>query len=157
MAGTIIYALEYVVNEKLVVQLSHVSPEQYCYSIGICSLLFSLLYIFVYTIPNFNVLITERVTSHNGNILYIVSCYLLLIVASFGHSISYFRLLKNVGAVATGILQALRAISVFAFSALLFCSFDASQCYNWYKGLATALVSVGVISFSYFSPPKNKS
>ena len=141
-------------NEKMVVQLSNISPEKYCYSLGFGSLAFSLIYILLYTIPNIDELIISRIQSHNGNIPLIIICYLMLVIASLGHNIAYFRLLKSVGAVATGVLQALRAISVFGTSALLFCSFDPSQCYNTYKGIATALVAVGVIFFSYFSPVK---
>jgi len=83
--------------------------------------------------------------------------YLCLILSSFGHSFAYYYLLSYVGAVSTGILQALRAISVFILSAYYFCSVDLSQCFTMWKGLSTLLVVSGVIGFSFATTFKKSS
>jgi hypothetical protein len=74
--------------------------------------------------------------------------YIILILASLGHSISYFQLVECTGAVATGVLQALRAVGVFGISHVWFCDIDKGQCYTAWKGLATIVVVLGVLAFA---------
>ena len=46
----------------------------------------------------------------------------------------------STGAVATGVLQALRAVIVFFASHLLFCAGDSAQCFNATKALSALVV-----------------
>lgn len=64
------------------------------------------------------------------------------------HTLTYFQLLRDKGAVATGLLQSLRACLVFALSAALYCRTQASQCYTVYRGFSTLLVACGIFYYS---------
>ena len=86
--------------------------------------------------------------------------YIILVLASLGHrfvyhqfihtySIAYFELIKSTGAVATGVIQALRAVLVFGISHSLFCSVETKQCYTSAKGISTCVVMSGIILFAY--------
>jgi len=59
--------------------------------------------------------------------------------------LSFFSFLFLVG---TGVFQALRAVLVFGLSGFLFCDLEKSQCFTVYKAISTAVVSMGVVSYS---------
>ena len=140
--GTIMFALEYVMHEFF---LKNVQPEQMGVYMGMFSGIWTLIYINVYALRN-----VEGVTVKLDQTAYVL--YLVLILGSLGHSWSYFRLVKGVGATYVGILQAVRAISVFFASSLLFCAADALQCFTSLKFVSSMIVVTGVILFAL--PPK---
>jgi hypothetical protein len=70
---------------------------------------------------------------------------------------AYFELVESTGAVATGVLQALRAVCVFGISHVWFCEQDSGQCYNSWKGLATVVVVMGVMAFAAAKGAKHHS
>ncbi|ORX97917.1 hypothetical protein K493DRAFT_406759 [Basidiobolus meristosporus CBS 931.73] len=122
---TLMFASVYVTNEKVVSKPGAPTPEEICtWS-----------------------LVRQPIETHGGNPVHISICYGLLVLASFGHSFTYFRLLGSVGAVSTGVLQALRAISVFLASSFAFCSRDTHQCFTREKAISTAIVVMGVTGF----------
>ena len=51
--------------------------------------------------------------------------YGIMLLSAVAHSITYFQIMGQAGAVTTGIMQAARAVGVFVFSALLFCAHTA--------------------------------
>ena len=53
--------------------------------------------------------------------------------------------------VSTGLLQSVRAVLVFGASAYFFCANDEAQCFTPAKGLATAVVAVGVAGYVWAS------
>lgn len=120
------------------------------YTGGTCFILFSV-YILLHTIPNWNLLVTTSIQRHHGNTIIIMEHYLYLTIASFFHAISHYDVVATVGAVPIGVLNALRAVSVFAASSALFCTQQASQCYNSRKGVSTAVVVCGALAYSVAS------
>ena len=58
-------------------------------------------------------------------------------------------MLGSLGAVTTGVMQSLRAVLVFALSSIAFCSQQQSQCYDTKRGMATLIVVVGVLYYSW--------
>lgn len=64
---------------------------------------------------------------------------------------AYFELIATTGSVSTGVLAALRAVSVFVFSSLLFCGTHHEQCFNGWKGLSTVFVMAGLVYYGYGS------
>ncbi|CDF34614.1 unnamed protein product [Chondrus crispus] len=117
------------------------------YTGGSCLLLFSI-YISLHTIPNWELLVTSSIRRHHGNITIILEEYFYLAVASFFHAISHYDVVATIGAVPIGVCNAIRAVSVFGVSSLLFCTHQASQCYNSRKGLSTAIVIIGALGYS---------
>lgn len=112
-----------------------------------CLILFGA-YVMVHTIPNWNELVTRSIARHHGNTLLIAEQYFYLALAAFLHAISHYDIVATVGAVPVGVLNAVRAVSVFAVSSLLFCEHQASQCYNTRKGISTAIVIIGACGYS---------
>lgn len=117
------------------------------YTGGSCLALF-VAYILAHTVPRWDALVTSSIARHHGNRLLIGEHYACLTVASFFHAVSHYDVVATVGAVAVGVLNALRAVSVFAVSSWLFCAWQASQCYSPRKGTATALVIAGAVAYS---------
>lgn len=117
------------------------------YTGGTCLVLFGA-YILTYTIPNWKELVTSSIEKHHGNKAIILKEYIYLMVASFFHAISHYDIVATVGAVPVGVLNAIRAVSVFGASSMLFCSHQASQCYNSRKGASTAVVVMGAFGYS---------
>lgn len=117
------------------------------YTGGTCLFLFGI-YVLTHTVPNWGALVTSSIEKHHGNTTLILEEYLYLTVASFFHAITHYDIVATVGAVPIGILNALRAVSVFGASSWLFCAHQASQCYSSRKGASTALVILGALGYS---------
>lgn len=120
------------------------------YTGGTCLLLFGA-YVVTHTLPHWDELVTASIARHHGDTTIIMEEYLYLTIASFFHAISHYDIVATVGAVPVGVLNAIRAVSVFAASAKLFCRRQASQCYSGRKGVSTAVVVVGAIGYSLAS------
>lgn len=120
------------------------------YTGGSCLIIFSV-YVLAHTVPNWNILVTTSIARHHGNTTLIFEYYMYLSIASFFHAISHYDVVATVGAVPVGVLNALRAVSVFAVSSYAFCSHQASQCYNSRKGVSTAVVIGGAVAYALAS------
>lgn len=73
--------------------------------------------------------------------------------SAFFHSYAYYRLLSKVGSISTGLLQSIRAVSVFLASHYFFCGSHSEQCMNKQKILSTIIVFVGVTGYSLTTKP----
>ncbi|CAN8066995.1 unnamed protein product [Agarophyton chilense] len=124
------------------------------YTGGSCLFIFGA-YVLTYTVPNWKQLVVHSIEQHHGNRTIIVEEYIYLTVASFFHAITHYDVVASVGAVPIGVLNAIRAVSVFGVSSLFFCSNQASQCYNSRKGISTAVVILGAIGYSAASAAAN--
>jgi len=85
---------------------------------GMTGLGLVLMYVIFYTIPNWEHLVSVHVREAHGSVIVIVVAYFGMMLSSFLHSWSYYKLVKQTGSVSTGILQSLRAIFVFLLSSL---------------------------------------
>jgi len=158
------YACVYVVSDQILTARTPntlpPSPEKVCFLVGTCSTITSLIYIIFYTIPNWNILITqemEKKIPHSSTFIIILT-YSLLCFSSFIHNFAYYWLMKELGNVSTGILNSLRAIIVFGLSHMMFCPIDHGQCFNIWKGWSAIIVIgfVTVFSVSKSREPKSK-
>lgn len=154
--STMMFSFFYVLTENILTGPNAPTPHQLQATSGTLSASFVTLYLCIWTIPNFRDIVITRVTEQDGSWPAIVIVYAILVLSAFLHSVTFFQLLGSVGAVSTGILQSLRAISVFAISAILFCDSHKNQCFNEYKGLSTALVVLGILYFSKVSAQLSK-
>jgi hypothetical protein len=145
LAGTGVISCVYILNDYSLsrpVSGTFVSPtpKQQCFWVGTyCAGILFVIMLFS-SIPA----IQELPLGEPG----VIMGYLGIWLSSWGHGWAYFELLKSTGAVATGILLALRAIGVFVLSHNLFCDFSDLQCFNHVKGVATFFVITGVIGYS---------
>lgn len=116
-------------------------PRQLCFWVGLYSGLICLILMAAISIPTLQAMPLGSWR--------VVSVYFILVLSALGHNGTYFELLERTGAVATGILQALRAVLVFALSHVFYCDVDQAQCFTMKKGVATVVVVVGVLGFSW--------
>ncbi|KAJ1551114.1 hypothetical protein HK096_003062 [Nowakowskiella sp. JEL0078] len=152
LTGTAIYASVYTLNDFVLSSTPNTksvflgghkppTPRQQCFWIGTYCTVLTLILQILYSLPHL---------SHMPlNDVGVLATYLVLVLSSLGHNVAYFELVESTGAVATGILQALRAVLVFALSHWLFCASDNAQCYTTTKGIATIVVVSGVLAFAF--------
>ena len=62
-------------------------------------------YVLLYTLPNWNHLVTQEMIRHRGKASTAVPLYLLLLIAEGAYNMLYFVLLETVGALVAGVLQ----------------------------------------------------
>jgi len=79
----------------------------------------------------------------------IVFCFGILMLSALLHAIAYYSLLPTVGSAAVGLLNSARAVGVFVFSALLFCSWQHQQCLTAARVIATIVVLGGIAVFNH--------
>jgi len=116
---------------------------------GVTGFILVLSYIIMYTIPNWNTLVTQNIKNASGSIIVIVVTYMGLILSAFLHAWSHLKLVKHTGSVSTAILQSLRAIFVFFLSSMFFCGAHPEQCINIPKIASAVVVVFGVSYFTY--------
>lgn len=158
LLGTIFYSIVYVLNEKNLKRPGGPSTVQQSSWIGTSASSICLVYIVLYTIPNYQTLIVDKVKENYGGQPYgwIYISYILLLLLHFLHSYTYFWILESSGAVTTGVLQALRAVTVFFFSSYFFCEIDNAQCLTIYKIESCLAVVIGVLIYSWASREKKE-
>jgi drug/metabolite transporter (DMT)-like permease len=156
LAATTLYSFVYILSENILTQKNAPTPQQLQTLDGVYVAILVTAYLVCYTIPNFETLVLDEVREADGNWTWIICTYLALVLSGFLHSLTYFRLLGSVGSVSTGILNSLRAISVFGMSALLFCNNHPNQCFTLNKGASAVVVICGVLFFSRVSAGHSK-
>ena len=114
-------------------------------------------YMALYTVPNWQTLVVQNVAAKKGSMSNVFLAYFILALSCFLHSVSYYKLVRNVGAVSTGVLQSLRAVSVFGISSLVFCGRHAEQCVTTPKMISMVVVAVGLYAYSHWALPKKAS
>ncbi|TPX72702.1 hypothetical protein SpCBS45565_g00014 [Spizellomyces sp. 'palustris'] len=141
LMGTCIYSGVYTLNDYLLSNAAiPMAPRQQCFWVGLYSGIICLVLMLFSSIPT----LREMPLNDSG----VIGMYLVLVISSLGHNLTYFELLESTGAVATGVLQALRAVLVFGLSHLMFCQRDTAQCFTAQKGMSTLVVVAGVVGFS---------
>lgn len=148
LCGTMLYGLSYVISEKTLTSQNGPSANQLQVYSSFVGLAFLFTYFLVYVSPNWKELFTTPVMEKGGDMQTILFLYAALLISGFVHSFAYFKIICTLGTVTTGVLQAIRAISVFLLSSYLFCSTNSDQCMNLYKAASAIAVSVGVVYYS---------
>ena len=74
---------------------------------------------------------------------------LLSIFSNMVHMVAYFQVVRTSGAVTVGVLKASQAVGTFLVSAVFFCERQASQCFTLERGMATMIVCLGVVLYSF--------
>jgi hypothetical protein len=146
LIGTVLIALAYVLDEKIVEEFA-ISGESLCVYTGIFSSFYTLCYMGVYTVPRWETLMSDQVREAGGSwdqIAFVFGCVCFF---AYLHNISYFYIVEKIGSLTAGVLQSLRAVLVFYFSSLLYCSSHTEQCLTMGKSLSAFVVIIGVVSF----------
>ncbi|KAI8149793.1 hypothetical protein BJV82DRAFT_584654 [Fennellomyces sp. T-0311] len=153
LGGTFLYACVYVYGDHILSQQKPPPPPlRLCFYNGLYTTLITLIYIALYTMPRLDQLIHIDPLVPGRTIL---GMYLLVTVINATHSWNYYQLLESTGSVATGILQAIRAILVYAISHFWYCSTDSAQCFTVNKGCGSLLV-IGCVLLFTLGKKRNK-
>eukprot|EP00761_Pharyngomonas_kirbyi_P014960 gb/GECH01014991.1/.p1 GENE.gb/GECH01014991.1/~~gb/GECH01014991.1/.p1 ORF type:complete len:347 (+),score=22.07 gb/GECH01014991.1/:1-1041(+) len=159
LVGTFVYSLNYIATEHLLT-----NPQQYGLSGQSLGFLcggylsgFLFVYDLMFTIPNWDSWVTQGLIQAQGNPVTCIILIASLIVSALLHSASYYFLMKSLGAISIGVMQGIRAVGVFALSALLFCSQRThAQCFTVGKAVSTIFVVSGVVIYSYTGNQRDK-
>ena len=154
LVGSMIHSSTYIMSEiSLVRTESPISPQLLCSLLGSIELVGIILWQIYYTLPNFDLKVTQEIINHNGNIHDIIIAYVLLSIAAMVHSLCFFILLGKFGSTTTGITKAFQSTIVFVSSHFAFCSIQKSQCFTMLRGLSLCVVLFGVILYSSCHEP----
>jgi len=148
LLGSFFHSLGYVLGEIAGYFPEPLSTKKICTFVGAANSFVLTIYCVLYTVPNWNMLVTEKVAAVGGSETVIMLGLFLMIVSNLAHAITYFQLLSSSGAVSTGLLQSIRAVAVFGISSLLYCGKQKSQCYTLARGVSTLLVVFGMSCYS---------
>ena len=149
LAGAVIFALDYVVAECKLSAPDAPSSRAVTVRIGMSATLLLSAYVSTVTVSHWDAWVLRAVEAAGGNVPTIAGAFLAMAASQLLHTVAYFKLLGSVGAVTTGILNALRAVCVFAVSAVLYCHNQSSQCFTSSRVLATVVVVTGVMVYSF--------
>jgi len=151
--GTICYAIIYVLNERILKDEDGPTPTQHSVWVGTCSATITFLYILFFVLPKLDMRtsMANAPLYKNSPAVNIVLAYTSLVLSHFLHSYTYFVLLGKSGAVTTGVINSIRAVSVFFLSSALYCRDDVSQCFTRPKVASCVVVVVGILLYSIFS------
>eukprot|EP01066_Platyproteum_vivax_P010592 Platyproteum_vivax@DN4756_c0_g1_i1.p1 len=149
LLAAILMGLTFVLNEKYMVDANPIPGP---YLVGMMGTLCSAVLIvwsLVYTLPNFEQLVLQRIYRVNGNFQIIGTCFVLLFCLGYLHSSTLWRLMKSLGAVSAGVMKGLKVAGVFVLSHFFFCHLQASQCLRPITACSATLCVLGVILYSY--------
>jgi drug/metabolite transporter (DMT)-like permease len=150
LAGSIMYGLNYSLLDALSSSSSSPPQAQLASALGSWAASIVALWLLGYTFPHWEELVVLPGQAVHGSVAVVVVALIVVAVSALAHSLAYFRLLRGHGAVAIGVLQALRAAAVFIVGSVLFCSYQQSQCMTMPRATAVAMVAMGVVLFGWF-------
>mmetsp|Transcript_5657 Transcript_5657/g.15007 ORF Transcript_5657/g.15007 Transcript_5657/m.15007 type:complete len:475 (-) Transcript_5657:483-1907(-) len=161
--GTLFYALEYTLCERVFSLYDRpVDSRQLCFFTGAWGLLFTLIWMCVYTFPHWNEVVTEEVAAAEGSPWLILFLFATHTINNGVHNAAWFVVCELESGVSTGLLMGLKAAALFVFSALCFCKPQSpwpqllddhrEQCMTRMKTFATCIVLVGTAV--YYWPEK---
>ncbi|OQR89712.1 hypothetical protein THRCLA_09619, partial [Thraustotheca clavata] len=143
------YGGNYVAGEFMLKLPERPEPREVCLRMGIICVSVIAVYQMFFVLPQWNHIITKPVMDAGGNPKHILGALFWYTMSQLAHGLTYFMMLGSCGAVTTGIMQSLRAVCVFAISSLLYCSQQESQCFDMKRGVATCIVVIGVLYYSF--------
>ena len=143
--GTLFYAFEYVLCERLFTQYKQpVDSKQLCLYTGMWGMLFTLVWMCVYTFPNWEQIVMQEVRDAGGRPWVILALYVSHLLSNAVHNLAWFATCELEGGVSTGLLMGVKAVILFFASSLCFCNpHRPEQCMSIAKGLATGVVLLG--------------
>lgn len=151
--------------------MSNMSPPKLCARIGSILTILIFMYTAVVTAPHWQEYVVDPMAAVGGDTTIVTLCLLGFMFTRMAHNvyarqagvrvvpdacvsqILYFQLISSSGAVSTGLIQAVRAITVFGLSSVMFCHSHPTQCFTWGRGLSTALVAAGVVLYTVATKP----
>lgn len=155
-AATFFYAIEYVWSERAF-GMHKIDGTQFCFWSGVWGLVITVLWLVLYTIPNWDELVTQEIEKVNGRVWLICVIYVLHIINNAMHNWAWFTVCELEGGTSTGLLMGVKAAFLFFGSSVSFCSPEhPEQCLTRYK-LAAVVCVISGASMYYMPSGTDKS
>ena len=150
IVGSMFHSLVYILSESILKSEDPIAPEFLGSFMGCVGVFVFGLWQVFYTFPRFQDLILDEIDAHDGNMMVIISTYVILVIVNFIHGVCFYHLIKSVGSTTTGILKGVQSVMVFVISHFAFCALQKSQCFTTAKGASLVVVVLGVSCYSMF-------
>eukprot|EP01066_Platyproteum_vivax_P015281 Platyproteum_vivax@DN6771_c0_g1_i1.p1 len=154
--AAILHGFNYVINERYLTGADAIPGPALVCMMGIINSTILTVWTLVWTVPQWNTLIVQRIEEAQGSYWVCALCFVALCVAGFVRSATLWYLLKHLGAVSSGVLKGIRSASVFVLSHFLFCHLQASQCMTTTKAASAVVCIGGVVVYSTAKKPGKK-
>eukprot|EP00594_Rhizosolenia_setigera_P020548 CAMPEP_0178979530 /NCGR_PEP_ID=MMETSP0789-20121207/25892_1 /TAXON_ID=3005 /ORGANISM="Rhizosolenia setigera, Strain CCMP 1694" /LENGTH=194 /DNA_ID=CAMNT_0020669643 /DNA_START=130 /DNA_END=714 /DNA_ORIENTATION=- len=100
----------------------------------------------------------NQMVIQNNSVTHAFFGFISLVFISAIHAFAFFRLLKNLGAVASALLKGIQAIVVIGISAVFYCGpTNPEQCLTMTKFMSAFVVLTGVLLYGVGSNAKDSS
>lgn len=126
--------------------------------LGAQSTVVDLALLVMFTLPNWEEQFTRPIEEKGGSVSVVLFMYVVTTVVNIVKAFGWAATMQDGGSVVLGMLQALKCVSIFSTSAVLFCKEQPSQCFSTAKAICTLLVVGGVYIYSQAkqSQPKGR-
>jgi drug/metabolite transporter (DMT)-like permease len=152
LTGSMLHSLTYIIAEKILLHVTFPMPPEILASVmGLAGVIVYGIWQCVYTIPNFDLLIIDKIHEKQGSVTAILLSFLGLVVVNLAHALCFFRLIGALGATTTGVTKGAQTVLVFLVSHFAFCSTQSSQCFTLSKGISLGVVVIGESLMMYFA------
>ncbi|KYF41204.1 transporter/permease protein [Toxoplasma gondii ARI] len=146
--SAILQGLTFVVNEKYMTSSRDpVSGPALVFMMGVICSSLMLVWSCIWTLPNFQNLVVDRVRERGGSPLRIAAILFGLFCSGAIHSSTLWYIVKHLGAVTSGVLKGVKTASVFLLGHVFFCHLQESQCLNPVKTVSATVCVGGVVLY----------
>ena len=120
----------------------------FTFYMSIFSLFYLLVYIMIFTVPNWETLVLDPIEAKGGDFLMVIGVYFLIGISGVAQNIGYIDVIMRKGSVFVGVITTLVTVIVFSGSNYFFCNFDFEQCGTLIKSMSCFVVVGGVLGFN---------
>eukprot|EP00916_Digyalum_oweni_P027129 GHVL01044528.1.p1 GENE.GHVL01044528.1~~GHVL01044528.1.p1 ORF type:complete len:383 (-),score=30.46 GHVL01044528.1:930-2078(-) len=148
LAAAILMGLTFVLTESFMKGEKAVpGPVLVCMMGTLCSVVLTV-WTCIWTIPRLDGVVVQSIMDAGGNWHGLIACYFALTLFGYLHSSTLWYLVKQMGAVSSGVLKGLKVAGVFVLSHFLFCHLQESQCLRPVTAASALICVAGVIVYS---------
>jgi drug/metabolite transporter (DMT)-like permease len=122
--------------------------NQFIFYVSAFCLLYTVLYIVVFVLPEWNSLVLHRMDEMESGATQTVLVYALVALFSLTQNVGFFRTIESKGSTFVGVIGTLVTVVIFSFSSFFFCSSHREQCSTVMRSLACMVVVSGVLAFA---------
>uniref|UniRef100_A0A0G4HLK0 Sugar phosphate transporter domain-containing protein n=1 Tax=Chromera velia CCMP2878 TaxID=1169474 RepID=A0A0G4HLK0_9ALVE len=151
LGAAVLHGISYVLNEKFMTieDETRIDGPDLTMMMGLMSSVTLIGWTLIHTIPQWQALVVDKIEEKGGNPMVVLGCYLALLLAAYLRSNTLWWLVKNLGAVTTGVLKGLRTATVFLFAHLFYCSAIPNNCLTPLKTVSMLLCVFGAFVYGY--------
>jgi hypothetical protein len=109
----------------------------------------TLLYQLLYCLPHWQQLVTQPLAASGLSVRSVVVTHAVYGLITAVHQFVQLRVLATHGAMAVGLVNAVRASVVSVISSVLFCSIKPQLCLTYWRGISAVVVTLGAVQWVF--------